>query len=287
MFKKIVTIFAAISMVATAFAQRDTMPIYQGWGLQSSNIDNPAYCLADKVNVRDKPNNAAKIIANLPIGTPVTIIEKKEEPPKFKTNGLEAPFLQVRFTENGATKTGYIWGGLLTQTKIQSIDDPSVYFLMGASKVVTKKEDDYEWSNITAQIRAVKNGTELSKVEFETGASAYHSFAGLSAGKHGLTNVKDVLLMETTGSACGEPNNTMMIMWNGQKLIYASINKSMSDVPMFYREEWIFPNEKGGKPNQIIWTALGGEYAEEEGGKDKIDTNKKVVYKWNGSKLVK
>jgi hypothetical protein len=91
--------------------------------------------------------------------------------------------------------------------------------------------------------------------------------------------------METTGNACGEPNNTMMVMWNGQKLLYAGINKSMFDAPMYYNEDWIFPNEKDGKPNQIIWISTAG--GENEDGTEMKEEKERKVYKWNGSKLVK
>lgn len=287
--KKIILMSFLSTCFLNMFAQRvedENQPFYH-WGFANrynQDEDTPAYCLADKVNVREKPDAKASVLTTLPIGTEVTILEKSEKPPVYTSNGLEAPFLKVQFSQNGKNQTGYVWGGLLTHVRIQSQEDKNLFFLIGPGKVQSTKKHGYMDTDVFAQIRAVKEYKELSKLEFITNASVEHVFSGNTVGKHGISGVKDALILETSGQACGEANIDILLFWDGKKLQHVATNTSMTDVPMFYNESWIFPTEEGGKPNQLLWKSEGGEY--DDAGTPQVDKGEGKTFIWNGAKLV-
>ena len=80
------------------FAQDEYDNIYHQY-----SADDICYLLADRVNLRDQASTKGKVIANLPIGTEITIIKKTALTLRLK--GFESNWYKIKANE----KQGYIW----------------------------------------------------------------------------------------------------------------------------------------------------------------------------------
>lgn len=231
------------------------------------------YLLADKVNVRNAPSTDAKIVATLPISSKLTLLETTNKELTLKK--YTAPWLKVKYEYKGKSKIGYIWKGLTTEKLAEA---NGITFLFGIESIKDK-------NTITYQIRATKNKKELDKIKFK-GIGSLTTQRNLEVtGNKGLANVESILKATFSDEMCAGAFGDVIIFWNGKNLMYAITLTHGSDAPMFYQESLVYPNEKGGKPNTIIWKAKGGEHNED--GTESINESKQVEYRWNGNKLIK
>ena len=239
-----------------------------------------AYALATDVNVREQPEPLAKVIHTLPIGTQVMVEKRLEK--VYMQNGFEAPWHKVSFVaENGTRKTGYVWGGMLTQAIARSKQAEGTLFLLGVASANEKK------MHLRLQVRAAREGKELTKMEFATAATFERGMAvaAVALGTVGFTGISDALLFEMQYEACGYVGAEHLIMWDGTHLYEGYEATRAADAGAFAESnELVFPNEKGGKPQAIV---INNELMQtDEKGKEKTK-KKTTVLKWNGKKFVK
>lgn len=142
---------------------------------------------------------------------------------------------------------------------------------------------------ITVQVRAAKDGTELSKCEFTTNGdlSYYPSFELIM---DNFQKVKAVLSVNYYYPACGYPSGNNLLFWlENNQMVKVLETSSVSDGGVFYdSEEFILPTQRGGIGDHILVTHDHSEF--EEKGEEMVRTNQKfglVLYKWNGAKLAK
>ncbi len=243
--------------------------------------NDTCYLLADNVNVRNLASSKGDIIANIPIGTQVVILEQSTE--KLTLHGLELPWYQVKFD----TLVGYIWGGLIADGWIQSPNDKDLIFMYGVSSCRSKNlEWDTKAKQVKLQIRACKNNKELSKLELNAVGSLENMFRTINiSGNKGLSSLKNIVNISLSQEMCGGINEEYVIFWQKEKLYYAFALSPWADVPIVIEDRLIFPTDKGGKKNIIIQEKKRLEYIDDSLEKAVIDYHKKIEYKWTGTKL--
>jgi hypothetical protein len=70
--------------------------------------------------------------------------------------------------------------------------------------------------------------------------------------------------------------------WNGTKLLLLPEKMNVGDADVYYHsEEFVFPSEKGGKPDLIIKKIEEAELIEETSGIYNM-SEREEYYKWNG-----
>ncbi len=254
---------------------------FEGFG-----VDKLYYTLVTDANVREKPNTQAKVLAKLPIGLAVKIIEVTTD--SFTLRGVRRPWLKIAFSDNQTANMGYIWGGFLAVAAIQTPNsdayaEPNTLYLAGVAAYEEKK------NQLTAQIRVARNGKELAKAEFvTTGDLSY--YPSLEVRYDGLENVKAILMLNFSYPACGYASGNNLVFWlkNNQLQKMLEIS-SMSDGGVFYSsEDYILPSDKGGISRHILVVSDTAEM--EDGEKDfkiKKQDIKITLHKWTGAKLVK
>ena len=240
-----------------------------------------AYTLATDVNLRETATTDGKIVTTIPIGTAVKIEEQLEK--TYKKNGFTAPWHKVSFTENGTKKTGFVWGGMLTQAIVRTKQTDGTVFLLGMTNLNADKMRG------TLQIRAARNGKELTKMEFASHATFEERgmyIQCVSLGTAGFTTgVADAILFETGYQACSYTQSERLIIWDGTQLHDGYEATTTADAGVFAESNtMIFPNEKDGKPQAIVvkWEM------DQTDEKEKTTTQRKQwTYKWNGKKFAK
>jgi len=253
--------------------------------LEGFVVGNQYYTMVTDANLREKSNTQSNVISKLAIATPIEIVSVSTD--SLSLRGVKLPWVQVR-TKTRPVQTGFLWGGFLALASIQTpneeyMPNAGVQYLTGVAAYDEKKHQ------LTVQVRASKDGKELSKCEFVTSGdlSYYPSFEVIY---ESLPKVKAVLSVNYYYPACGYPSGNNLLFWQeNNQMTKVLETSSVSDGGVFYdSEEFILPSQRGGIGDHIIVTHDHSEF--EERGEDMVRSIQKfgiVVYKWNGSKLVK
>ncbi|BDS10769.1 SH3 domain-containing protein [Aureispira anguillae] len=241
-----------------------------------------AYLLADRVNIRDKASTEGAIIANLGIGTAVTIVRRSSY--LLRLNGFETNWYKVLFEDQGIEKKGYVWGGLIAEGRVQSTKDKTIHFLYGIASYKKQSNETYPKYRLKLQVRACRANQELAKLEFETSGflEIFHGFGNY--GDRGLKKIQDVLEFNESQERCAGFNGNTVIFWDGNVLHKVVTLYPGSDVPYYATDDLIFPADKGGVAGQIIRDQQEGWYDIDKE-KDIVESHKKVAYIWTGSSL--
>ncbi|MBN8683967.1 MAG: SH3 domain-containing protein [Chitinophagales bacterium] len=245
------------------------------------------FTLVSDANLRDNPGTQSKVLGKLPIGTPLTVEMVSTD--SFAQRGVKLPWVKVKAQLTGkAPLIGYIWGGFLALAAIQTPDDEytpnaGVLYLTG---VAAYDEANHQ---LTVQVRAAKNGTELSKTEFKTQGdlSYYPSF---DVKFSNLKNVKAILSVNYYYPACGYPSGDNLLFWlENNQLNRVLETTSVSDGGVFYdSQDYLLPYDKGGIYGHVLVVNDSAEM--EERGEELVVTKhsyKLTLYKWDGAKLLK
>ncbi len=255
-----------------------------GWLMFNENDEvKEAYVLVSDANLRDKPSTKAVTIAQLPIATKVTILERTRD--SLTLNGFKAPWFRI--AANG--KMGYLWSGILT-TVVKSIEEEEGHDITFLAGISSYNEKDYK---VTLQVRAAKNGKEIAKTEFPSvGDLGYELSLTLKNG--GFDKVKQVLSVEMTFGACDYAQGDNLVFFTeGSKLIRLMETVSSSSAGAGYgSENYILPYDKGGIGGHILVTEDTAEMEEvtlngQVDFKTKNQKYKITLYKWTGTKLEK
>lgn len=240
------------------------------------------YLLADNVNIRAEASSKATIVANLPIGTRIKIIRKSDN--KLRLNGFKTNWYKVSFDSNEGKDTGYVWGGLIAEGAIQSVDS-KVLFLYGIASVKKETKGEYTSEKGVIQLRACKNKEELSRIELKTAGSYLNIFHWLANyGNKGLTSIKDIIEFVESEEMCGGINAYNLIFWDGKKLVYATTLSPFGDAPYYASDNLIFPSEKGGVKGKVIGDQEVGWFDDEKEA-NVVESHKQVEYIWTGESL--
>lgn len=243
-------------------------------GPEHLQLGTPHRLIGNKVRVRAKPDTKAEAIAELSIGSEITPTVQTDS--KLAQDGVEAPWYKVTFSKEGKRTEGYIWGNLIA--KSFSVSKEGLVFLYGIGPV--KKDQGYE--QFSSQLRVAKDSKELAKLIVAEGvpfASRAEVKAQTGRGFSGVQNVISVHFMQ---EYCGGKGNTMYIFWNGKELNKVHSTIDGADAPVYAIETLTFPDDKGGKSDQLF---VVQEYGDHDNPKEK--KIEKFWLKWNGKKLVK
>jgi hypothetical protein len=274
-------IITLLCFISTLYAQEETGKYakltYSNLGRFEPNAI--VYTLGADVNLREKASVQGKVIAKLPITTKVTI--EKELLDSLTLNGWKSPWYQVRTGAGAAAKKGFIWGGFLTGCCFTAQKDKNILFIAGISKF------NYENMDMQLQVRAIKNGVELAKIEFKTVGDYGYSIGGKSHGDIHLTGVEECLGIKMIYEACDYGQGEYILFWDGKKLIYGTDGVSASSAEVFYSTvQILFPKDKGGKKDCIVVNTETGKFNEKKKDYDKPKIENKV-FRWQNGKLAK
>ena len=116
------------------------------------------YLIADKVNIRKGPSTNTSVVANLPIGSRLKIIEELSY--RFTYNNIKLPWYKVSFNLDGVDRIGYVVGIFIAEAFYISEHNKNLIFLSGMSKYLPEDKSLYY------QVRVVYNNREIDRIEF-------------------------------------------------------------------------------------------------------------------------
>lgn len=238
--------------------------------------------LADNVNVRETASKTGTVLVNIPIGTDVTILKKAKE--KMTADGFTSNWYKIQFKHNNKDQSGYVWGGLIADDWQPAEDDFGLFYLYGVSSYDNSKASSGE-NGLKLQVRACKNRKEVSRIVFDAagGLDVWHSMS--VTGGRGISTIKNLISFEENEHMSGGVAAKSVIVWDGQKLIYATKLTQLSDGPIYASDDLIFPEDEEGKNGVIIREKIVEEI--DEDGESTINSHVKTEYIWTGTGLKK
>ncbi|WP_338845737.1 hypothetical protein V8J88_18670 [Massilia sp. W12] len=238
-----------------------------------------AWVLVADANLRALPDAKSPSVAKLPIGAEVRLLPSDSTPDEHTHNGVRAPWRKVKILQPkpaAGPDSGWLWAGVLTQTRIKSASDDGTYFYLGlAGREKSGK------GRLLAQIRAANAGHELGRMAFEIEAESDLPVALQSHGSQGLVQVNDVLTADYAPQACGVTGGEALLFWSGTQFIHGGFASHFSDPPVFSHEQWILPGDAGGHKGAVLWR----KQVQEDEQKDLKQES--ALWVWGGNGLLK
>ncbi|ASK32177.1 SH3 domain-containing protein [Chryseobacterium sp. T16E-39] len=229
--------------------------------------------------VRQEPKVDAQILDSLQTNQQILILQKDEA--ILKLGERRSNWYKISYQKGEQIAEGYIWGGNLC---VGYRNKNGYDFLFGLSKTENKK-DKRSGENLKqniASIKALEGSTLIDEVFFNTGQGEELSYGTFTVeSNHKLQNVELTLKAMVSGEACGIASYDQYVLFKDKKLMVLPQLMNVGDADVYYHSEsFIFPNDKGGSPNTIIFKM-------EEMEKDDHDKKKKKhsskTYLWDGN----
>jgi hypothetical protein len=199
------------------------------------NPNDTVFVFGDKINIREKPASDAKSVTQLNIGEMLIVTEITET--QTTLNNLKMPWYKVRFK---GQQTGYVWGGLISVTGLQKVGD--VQFVTGIVKQNTVTQTDESLTDYQVEMRAIKGGAIVHKVNTKITGSGYFHPMETEIGARGLKGYKAILGVTLSFDACGYPWNDWQVLWDGKQLSSLPVCVSVADGGVFsHTERYVFP----------------------------------------------
>lgn len=247
-----------------------------------NNTENyEAIISATNCYVRESPSIEAVLLDSLQVGKQVTVIKSTEG--NLKIKGINVSWVEIEYKNKlGTLAKGFLWKGFLG---LGFTKKGNYTFLTGIDKIETKKEKDHDPVYFSIAVKILDtNNIILDQKIIQKDITESNYFDGKAIGDLGLKNLQDIYRISFNGEACGIPSLFYYFGWDSKKLLLLPEKYNVGDAAAFYHSEnFIFPKEKGGKPDMIIKQTEEAENIDEkESFYNLIEYNE--IYKWDGEK---
>ncbi|MBO9636497.1 MAG: hypothetical protein J7578_25575 [Chitinophagaceae bacterium] len=257
----------------------DDFPDMRSWGIYYSDTLE-RYIYADTAYIRISPDTKQPPIDTLLTGDNILITGAS--PNSLTIRGLKGPWLKIKYSKNGEERNGYIWQGLVSCTPLRRGDTKFVFGIerkMDSSYIIENSKQTFPFFQV--RLKVVQNGTVISRAAFATPNDESANFSeGKVMSGLGLTNVQNMVVLSFNGAACGVPSlDYYFAFTKNNSLVRFPDKTNVGDAGVYYHSEtFIFPSEKNGKPDQLIWNLLEEEETE------KTDKNGEPIMKVTAKK---
>lgn len=235
---------------------------------------NKVSVYGDTLIVRSAPDRRSNPQDTVYAGDNLEIIEVNNN--SLEAKGMYAPWYKVSYTRNGARKQGFVWSALVG---LNYLDAGGTRFVLGIERMFKKDtligEEKVTWDYHDVRMKAIGQGKRLDVVRVVEENPVYLStIMERKKGPSGLKNVSEVISFTLSSEVSGMPSMTYPYAWTGRKFIALRTLNNLSDADVVYHsEKLVFPADKGGEPNHILWVMEEGEST------NKKDKKGNLIYK--------
>jgi len=232
--------------------------------------------------VRENPSTKAALLDSLQMGKEITVVKSTDI--DYAIKGLNVSWVAIEYQNKlGTISKGYLWKGFIA---LGYAKKKGLTFLTTLDKFEIRKKDSMDVFSISAKVLNDQN-VVLGQKTVQESLSESSYFQNKSIGGLGLTNVVDIYRISFEGEACGVASLFYYFAWNGTKMIQLPSKFAVGDAGIYYHtEDFVFPKEKGGKPD-MIKVFKEGQSLDEEAIHPIFDVEEwQEIYKWDGEKAV-
>ncbi|RFS20472.1 SH3 domain-containing protein [Chitinophaga silvatica] len=279
-------LFLLLLIFSSKIVAAQDFPDMRSWAIYGDSTER--YIFSDTAFIRSSPDTKQPPIDTLLAGDNILVLNVTNKP--LTIRGIKGPWLKINYTKNGEQKNGYVWQGLISCAPLRRGDTKFVYGIERRADSIAidgKKRDTIP--QFLVRLKVVQNGKIITKSSLIVSDDESANFSGgkIMSGM-GLSNVQNIIILSFSGEACGIPTYDYYFAWTADsKLVQLPHKTSIGDADVFYHSEnFIFPNEKNGKPDLIVWE-MSTEEATEKVDKNglsimKVTGRGKTTYQWDG-----
>lgn len=272
--KSLLTVFSVL--IAQIFFAQEEIYANGVFGFEDNKTQK---IFTDWTRIRQEPSVDSQILDSLETNQQILIIKKDDK--ILKLGERSSNWYKISYQKDEKTSEGYVWGANLC---IGYRNKNGYDFLFGISKTIDKKDKQFNESyrqNI-ASIKALEGNTLIDEAFFDTGSGESLSYGTFNLeSNHKLKNIDFTLKAVVSGEACGIASYDQYVLFKNKKLIALPQLMNVGDADIYYHSEaFIFPNDKGGIPNAIIFKMEEMEKDEKEREKKKYASK---TYLWDGN----
>ncbi|MGB0424911.1 MAG: hypothetical protein ACPGED_11320 [Flavobacteriales bacterium] len=277
--KQLLFVISLVIIGGVASAQEDKLvQHYTVEELRLNSEQASAYLLADQVSLRSCEGSECPLITLLPIGTPLRVMEQGKP---MTLNHVSSYWYKVKTNEH----TGWLWGGFIATAYAGSHSDPTVKFVAGYEKM----EEEEGWMRTYYQIRAFRDGKELSKLSVLSFGRSIAEFTNY--GNLGVKKVDDIITLRVPcEGGCGCSTGQIFVFWNGKELTHVMDAGGTADAEYSESEGLLFPCDMEGEAPYIMKYSDHVRWGEEWEEEQEIDEVPRIYtyeyFIWNGDSLV-
>ncbi len=241
------------------------------------------YIFKDKVNLRTKPSLNSKVQTEMSIGEEVEFIEELKEE---KVNGISSNWYKVHYKK----LEGYIWGGMFAKAVVEDKTNQTKV-LIGISSV-SEPDGNSATKHLIKNLEAklIKNNKLISQIKFKSidnQSLEYPSTKLEILNKKGFEPAIKLIRLGMLRNCCGCDGGDIILILHNNKLIYGFRTLDLGEASAWHiKSSIIFPNDKGGKKNQIKVKDTLTERENETTYNEKIKSIEYKTFEWKNGKLV-
>jgi hypothetical protein len=240
-----------------------------------------AYVFVDKALVRSNPDTSSQAIDTLYVGHKLTVLDMVGT--TYSLNGLNNYWYKIGYFSGNKLKTGYIWASLISLKHIP-IKDNIIMFGV------------YSYNKDSGYLLGIKNISDnriVSKVSFtlkcpnvENG-SGFPDFSLKFFDNLGFKAFDNIIKVSFAGLPDYEDHERIILGIINNELFYVANEFSQGEGGIGSScRYYIFPNEKGGQPDCIIYIVKEYKFSESKN-RDVLIVNTSERFVWENNALKK
>ena len=238
--------------------------------------NNTVFVYADRVNIRTQPSLAGEVIATLPTGFALPLVQRIDSAVTIEE--LSGYWLEVLYQEQKA----FIFEPLTTSWAVKSQHDPDYLFVLG-------KAD----SQFVARIKVIHQGKQVDQLDFPNLNWFGHINQFANRGSMGVPLVTDMLYVHYGAHSCGQIGGNKVFAFDGKKLRFFADDTGIGDGGFFTISQMSLPADLKGEKGTIKFHEMDGEiiWTEDkalhtyETSDVKFQYNYLNAYRWDGQTL--
>ncbi|WP_299677834.1 SH3 domain-containing protein [uncultured Tenacibaculum sp.] len=262
---KVLNYLFVLFSVLNVFSQEGK---YIGMYGERFKINETVMLFGDNVRLREEPNMNAKVLKTLKIGEEVTVLSSGIEDEKpIPDNEIVWEWYKVKYKNI----EGYVYESLLSLD--YKVYDKDLY-------LVSIRKDKNKNDKVVVRLFNKETNKYEENSSFLGSAT---TFKIRVFGNKGLKNIKSIFLVDAIAEACGVDGGG--VYWfNDGSLKKGIAFSSFADGGSWFEEKIVFPNDKEGVEDKIVFIREVGETIDYK--KDYIKkTVESCAFDWEGEEI--
>jgi len=258
--KKLLYLFIIIPFFSNAQNKGTYVDTWGHLHYGTNKNNQEVYTFGNNVKLRSESNTKSEVLELIKIGEKVLILDGTYNAHTYEYNGVDWSWFKVKYKN----RIGYVIGGLLSQ---ETQKTKNYTYVTSFSK--TNEKYKLHLRVINNDKEYVENSIEFYKNDF---------YMEVSDNK-GIQNIEDMVVLGITNRYTYD--KIKYYFFNNENSLKKAIQIKHSEdgESHLFIEELIFPTEKKGEKNKIIYNLYRDEY-------DKNFEPLSIKFVWEGKELI-
>lgn len=244
-------------------------------------VGDQPFVLSEQVEVRASALSSSEVIASLPIGLQVEVVEAPlpEELDQFRAS----PY-RIKFPLTNGITEGYVWGDDLAIKFAMASQDEGILFLYGRANDLTADDQSIDPLYTDVKIHVCKSGKLLDRLVIGSRIdNSENEFWVTHHSNKGVATIQDVIEVKEVDRKPWKYECHTFVFWDGEQLELAKRLEIKEEGTFIHQYNLFFPADLGEVEGELLL-----EYKRiktSKTGEEQLEEYTKTYYTWNGKSL--